>query len=89
MPDYTKAKISIVKICELFDRKPKINNWDINDGSKLDEFNGDIMLKSVQFAYPSRPEVKVLQDFNIFVKQGQQVALVGSSGCGTPFFPVF
>ena len=36
----------------------------------------------MQFRYPSRPDVKVLQGLNIEVKPGQSLALVGSSGCG-------
>lgn len=83
MPDYTKAKIAIVKICELFDRIPAINNWDTDDGLKPDSIEGDIKFQSVQFAYPTRQEVKVLDDFDLVIKQGQRIALVGSSGCGT------
>lgn len=82
MPDYTKAKISIVKICELFDRKPAINNWDIDDGLKPASIEGDIKFQSVQFSYPTRQEVKVLDDFDLVIKKGQRIALVGSSGCG-------
>jgi ABC-type multidrug transport system fused ATPase/permease subunit len=82
MPDYSKAKIAIVKICELFDRVPKVNNWDVNQGAKLDSIEGDINLKSVEFSYPTREEVKVLDDFNLTIRQGQKIALVGSSGCG-------
>lgn len=82
MPDYTKAKIAIVKICELFDRKPKINNWDVDIGNKFDSIEGDINFKSVQFSYPTRQEVKVLDNFDLTIKKGQRIALVGSSGCG-------
>jgi hypothetical protein len=27
MPDYTKAKVAIQRIFELFEREPKIDNW--------------------------------------------------------------
>ncbi|MCB1226848.1 MAG: ATP-binding cassette domain-containing protein [Verrucomicrobiales bacterium] len=43
---------------------------------------GDISLQEVSFAYPSRPTVPVLQEFNLEVKAGQRVALVGPSGSG-------
>ena len=39
-------------------------------------------LKEVQFHYPSRPDVQVLNGLNIKIQAGQVVALVGSSGCG-------
>ena len=43
---------------------------------------GDIMFENVSFAYPSRPEVPVLENLSMTVKQGQMVALVGPSGAG-------
>lgn len=36
----------------------------------------------MEFHYPTRPEVQVLQGLNLIVKPGQMVALVGQSGCG-------
>ena len=36
----------------------------------------------VQFAYPTRPQVKVLRNLNVIIEPGQTVALVGPSGCG-------
>lgn len=82
MPDYTKAKIAIVKICALFDRRPQIDNWNIDQGRKLESIDSDIRFNSVQFFYPTRPEVKVLDNFDLTIKKGQRIALVGSSGCG-------
>ena len=38
--------------------------------------------ETIEFNYPSRPSVKVLQGLDVEVSPGQQVALVGSSGCG-------
>ena len=43
---------------------------------------GTLDFSNVQFNYPSRPTVPVLQGLNLTVSQGQMVALVGSSGCG-------
>lgn len=34
------------------------------------------------FAYPSRPDQVILRDFNLTLKPGQTVALVGASGSG-------
>ena len=36
----------------------------------------------VEFKYPARPNVPVLQGLNLSVKPGQTLALVGPSGCG-------
>ncbi|RFU78080.1 multidrug resistance [Trichoderma arundinaceum] len=38
--------------------------------------------KNVSFAYPTRPEVAVLENISFQVYQGQTVAIVGSSGSG-------
>ena len=40
------------------------------------------MFENVSFAYPSRPEVPVLKNLSMTVKEGQMVALVGPSGAG-------
>ena len=37
---------------------------------------------AVNFRYPSRPDVQVLNGLDIVVEPGNTVALVGSSGCG-------
>ena len=41
-----------------------------------------MVVNSVHFNYPSRPEFKVLQGMTVSVKPGQTLALVGPSGCG-------
>ena len=43
---------------------------------------GDIRLNNLQFAYPSRKEVQILNGLSLEIKSGEQVALVGSSGSG-------
>lgn len=42
----------------------------------------DIKFKDVQFSYPSRSEVDVLNKLSLTVKAGSKVAVVGSSGAG-------
>ena len=44
--------------------------------------DGKLSLQEVQFYYPSRPNLLVLQDLNIGIKPGQTLALVGPSGSG-------
>ena len=50
----------------------KKENWE--------ELNGDIEFENVTFAYKKGKEV--LKDFNLKVKQGQSIALVGETGAG-------
>ena len=82
--DYSKGKNAAIKMVELFDRKPKINNWEPESAKKIEDemFSGNIVFNSCQFHYPTRPDVKVLNSFMFSVKKSQSVALVGASGCG-------
>ncbi|XP_055864045.1 ATP-dependent translocase ABCB1-like isoform X3 [Biomphalaria glabrata] len=61
--------------------KPPIDSSDPG-GQKPNTVNGYIQFKDVEFTYPTRPEVKVLKNFNLDIEPGKTVALVGSSGCG-------
>ncbi len=46
------------------------------------KLRGDIDFTNVTFAYPSRPEYKVLSGLNFSIRAGEKVALVGQSGSG-------
>ncbi|KAM6422510.1 LOW QUALITY PROTEIN: ATP-binding cassette sub-family B member 5 [Rhynochetos jubatus] len=80
-PDYGKARMSAQRIFQLLDRKPLIDSYS-EEGEKLSNFEGNVEFKNIHFAYPTRPEVQVLQGLNVKVNKGQTLALVGSSGCG-------
>lgn len=41
---------------------------------------GDVAIQNVSFSYV--PERRLIEDFNLHVKQGQRVAIVGPTGCG-------
>ena len=45
-------------------------------------FTSTVEFQNVDFSYPTRPDVPVLNQFSLKVESGQTVALVGSSGCG-------
>lgn len=45
-------------------------------------FNGDIAFKNVNFSYPSRQDVTVLNDIDFHIPAGNKIALVGHSGAG-------
>ncbi len=42
--------------------------------------DGNVSIKNVNFSYI--PKVKLIQNFNLEVKQGMKVAIVGPTGCG-------
>lgn len=44
--------------------------------------DGDIVLENVNFAYPTRPEVRVLDGLSVTFPAGKVTAIVGPSGSG-------
>lgn len=70
------------KVYEAIDRVPAIDAAAESQGEKLSRLEGHIRFEHVKFAYPSRPNVTVLEDFSLSIEPGQTVALVGSSGSG-------
>jgi ABC-type multidrug transport system fused ATPase/permease subunit len=65
------------RIFYLLDRQPKVR---CKGGKVLTSFRGEIEIRDVGFAYPSRSDTKVLHEFNLKLNPGQVVALVGPSG---------
>ncbi|XP_040058489.2 bile salt export pump [Gasterosteus aculeatus] len=68
-------------IFDTIDRDSEIDCFS-EDGHKLDRVKGDIEFHNVTFYYPSRPEVKILNDLSMQVKAGETTAFVGPSGSG-------
>jgi ABC-type multidrug transport system fused ATPase/permease subunit len=54
----------------------------IVDSATQDSVKGHILFQDLSFAYPSRPDIKVLKNLNLEIKEGQNIALVGPSGAG-------
>lgn len=48
----------------------------------VEHINGPIVFEAVDFSYPSRSETKILKQFNLNIKEGTKVGIVGESGCG-------
>ncbi|XP_076760462.1 multi drug resistance 49 isoform X1 [Xylocopa sonorina] len=82
-PNFNTAKISAGRIFQLLDRVPEITSPPGSENKDLDwKADGLIQFSKVEFHYPTRPEMSILQGLNLIVKPGQMVALVGQSGCG-------
>ncbi|PYH97178.1 putative ABC multidrug transporter [Aspergillus ellipticus CBS 707.79] len=52
----------------------------LRDSEAADQ--ADIIFQNVTFAYPTRPDAKVLKDFSAHIQKGKTTALVGASGSG-------
>ncbi|XP_077010189.1 bile salt export pump isoform X2 [Tamandua tetradactyla] len=78
---FATGRAAAVAIFETIDRKPVIDCMS-EDGYKLDRIKGEIEFHNVTFHYPSRPDVKILNNLNMVIKSGEMTALVGPSGAG-------
>ena len=81
IPDlYAKVQKAIGSTERLMDLVEEVE--EVSSGTNLSSFTGDVSFQNVNFAYPQRKEVKVLNDLSFSCKSGETVALVGSSGAG-------
>ncbi|MCM1064705.1 MAG: ABC transporter ATP-binding protein/permease [Eubacterium sp.] len=66
------------RIFELIDEEPQVP--DGPDARILTNARGNVKLENVYFSYV--PDKKLIENFNLDVKSGQRVAIVGPTGCG-------
>ena len=66
------------RVIELIEEDAEVP--DAEDAVDLEHANGKVELSHVYFSYV--PEQKLIEDFNLSVKPGQRVAVVGPTGCG-------
>ena len=66
------------RIFELIEEEKEIP--DASDAVTLGEADGRVDIEDVYFSYV--PDKKLIEDFNLHVKPGQRVAIVGPTGCG-------
>jgi ATP-binding cassette, subfamily B (MDR/TAP), member 1 len=79
-PDFVRGGRAMRSVFETIDRKTEVEP---DAAAPVPERpRGDVELRHVDFSYPSRPEVQVLQDFTLKARAGRTLALVGPSGCG-------
>lgn len=66
------------RVLELIDEEPQIPEDD--DAVELTGVKGEVEISGVYFSYVE--DKKLITDFNLDVKPGQRVAIVGPTGCG-------
>lgn len=77
---FNQAKAAGKEVFQVIRRKPAISSDSC--GKMLEVISGNIDIRNVYFAYPSRPEKVILHGFSLSIPAGKVVAFVGSSGCG-------
>ncbi|KDO28007.1 hypothetical protein SPRG_07286, partial [Saprolegnia parasitica CBS 223.65] len=81
MGDVGKAKKAVRSIFGIIDRVPSID-CSASNGLVLDDVKGELELRHVAFAYPSRPDSQIYKNYSLTIHAGQTLALVGGSGSG-------
>jgi ATP-binding cassette subfamily B multidrug efflux pump len=66
------------RVFSLIEEPPQIP--DKSDAAVLNDVEGAVAFENVYFSYS--PEKKLIEDFNLNVKPGQRIAIVGPTGCG-------
>lgn len=74
------AIASAERIFSLVDAVPTV--VDLPGARNPDSIKGDIVFEHVTFAYDDAPDEAVLREFQLTVKQGETIALVGPTGGG-------
>lgn len=62
--------------------KAKINTTGGSQLTDADYEDGSISLKNIEFTYPTKKDIKIIQNASITVEKNKTIALVGTSGCG-------
>lgn len=79
-PTITSAFIGAHGVFKIIDRQPLITS--VKKSTSTSEPSTDINFSDISFRYPMRPNINVLEDFNLKIPNGMTVALVGASGSG-------
>ncbi|KAF3934517.1 hypothetical protein ABW19_dt0205961 [Dactylella cylindrospora] len=76
-----KAQAGANRMFYLQDVKPRINSTKGSDPDSAVSVPA-IEFRDVRFYYPSRPNIEILRGLSFAIRQGENVCVVGSSGCG-------
>jgi ATP-binding cassette subfamily B protein len=77
--EFMRALGAAERVFELLDREPAMAP---SGGALLPHVAGAVELEQVSFAYPSRKDVRVLDEVSLRLEPGEIVAVVGPSGAG-------
>ncbi len=76
-----RAAGAMERLVELLETEPAIKD-PVDPVLLPDIREGRICFENVSFNYPSRPDTRAIDDFNLEILPGERIAIVGSSGAG-------
>uniref|UniRef100_A0ACD5V7A9 Uncharacterized protein n=1 Tax=Avena sativa TaxID=4498 RepID=A0ACD5V7A9_AVESA len=79
--DLAKGADAIASVFNVLDRVTEIDP-DSLEGYKTEKLKGEVDIRGVDFAYPSRPDVIIFKGLSLSIQPGKSTALVGHSGSG-------
>lgn len=79
--DMQKTQISMERVQDVFNYQTDVEYKEFNMGESFYKLSGQVEIKDLTFGY-NRLSPPLLENFNMTLKPGESVALVGASGCG-------
>ena len=76
--EFQNAIACAQRVFTLIDEEPQIPESE--NAVHLTDIDGNVKIEDVSFSY--LPEQHLIEDFNLEVKPGQRIAIVGPTGCG-------
>ncbi|MGN0004094.1 MAG: ABC transporter ATP-binding protein [Sphingobacterium composti] len=77
-----KALGACERVIEILNEKTEDIVVDKSNKEISKPIKGKLTFSSVKFAYPSRPDLNILQDISFTANAGEKIAIVGPSGAG-------
>lgn len=78
MTELQNALVCAARIFELIEEE--VETPESDNAKVLENVDGTVNLENVYFSY--MPDKKLIENFNLSVKKGQKIAIVGPTGCG-------
>uniref|UniRef100_A0A7S2SBD3 Uncharacterized protein n=1 Tax=Mucochytrium quahogii TaxID=96639 RepID=A0A7S2SBD3_9STRA len=80
--DIARGSAAVDSVFAVLDRESAVDPFDETGMKEENQTCGDIVFSNVSFAYPTRRNAMVLDNFSLTIKHNSTVALVGQSGSG-------
>lgn len=77
---FADLNIAVASSKRVFDLLDETNEISDLNSPPLKTCNGEVSLKEVSFSYD--PSISLIENFNLEVKKGKRIAIVGPTGCG-------